>query len=218
MWNIPGLADAASRIAVAFQAAPQGTAGKVLAQLGPWTQRLFINASDKWLPRLMSPATCEVPHHHRGRPAGPCYQQAMPTCMICKRPCCLDHCLVDQFGDAVCYLCVMEMAHSKRAEAAANGVPGPGPFPWEQGPPNGNGKSTQEQANKAAVRAAYRTLGVAMSCTDDELRSALRLKLAKNHPDRVKGERAKAKAEERFKEINAAYEIIMKSRGKGARA
>lgn len=214
MFNIPGLADAASRLAMAFQAAPQGTVGKVLSQLGPWTQRLVMNASEKWLPRLMSPSPCDVPHHHRGRPTGPCHNQALPSCMICGRACCLDHCLMDQFADAVCYLCVMEMAQTKRATAAANGEAGPGPFPWEQGTPGGNGGSTQEQADRAALRAAYRTLGVRMDATDEELKVALRAKLGKSHPDRATGEKAKAKAEARFKEINAAFEVIMKDRAR----
>jgi len=51
----------------------------------------------------------------------------------------------------------------------------------------------------------YQTLGVSRSAHEDEIRKAYR-KLAKQyHPDRNRGNRA---AEEKFKEINEAYEVL----------
>src|SRR5689334_12616666 len=51
----------------------------------------------------------------------------------------------------------------------------------------------------------YETLGVAKTATDDEIRSAFRKLARKYHPDVAKDKKA---AEEKFKEINEAYEVL----------
>ncbi len=51
----------------------------------------------------------------------------------------------------------------------------------------------------------YETLGVPKSATDDEIRSAFRKLARKYHPDVAKDKKA---AEEKFKEINEAYEVL----------
>lgn len=51
----------------------------------------------------------------------------------------------------------------------------------------------------------YETLGVAKTATDDEIRSAFRKLARKYHPDVAK---EKATAEEKFKQINEAYEVL----------
>jgi len=51
----------------------------------------------------------------------------------------------------------------------------------------------------------YKTLGVGRSATPDELRKAFRGLARKYHPDVAKD---KTKAEEKFKEINEAYEVL----------
>jgi curved DNA-binding protein len=53
----------------------------------------------------------------------------------------------------------------------------------------------------------YETLGVARTATDAEIKAAFRKLARKHHPDMV-AEGAKAGAEERFKEINEAYEVL----------
>src|SRR6185503_13325355 len=54
----------------------------------------------------------------------------------------------------------------------------------------------------------YKTLGVGRTATEAELKSAYR-KLAKQfHPDKNPGDN---KAEEKFKEINEAYEVLSDS-------
>lgn len=53
----------------------------------------------------------------------------------------------------------------------------------------------------------YKTLGVDRKATNEEIKTAFRKGARKNHPDlRIKSE--KAAAEERFKEINEAYEVL----------
>lgn len=51
----------------------------------------------------------------------------------------------------------------------------------------------------------YRTLGVSKTATDDEIRKAFRSLARKYHPDVAKN---KKEAEEKFKEINEAYEVL----------
>src|SRR6266498_2678760 len=51
----------------------------------------------------------------------------------------------------------------------------------------------------------YETLGVPKTATEDEIRSAFRKLARKHHPDVAKDKQA---AEEKFKEINEAYEVL----------
>src|SRR5438034_11674541 len=51
----------------------------------------------------------------------------------------------------------------------------------------------------------YETLGVPKAATEDEIRSAFRKLARKYHPDVAKDKKA---AEEKFKEINVAYEVL----------
>jgi molecular chaperone DnaJ len=51
----------------------------------------------------------------------------------------------------------------------------------------------------------YGTLGVGEKATPDEIRSAFRKLAKKYHPDRNKGDKS---AEEKFKEVNSAYETL----------
>lgn len=53
----------------------------------------------------------------------------------------------------------------------------------------------------------YETLGVSKTATDAEVKKAYKRKAMKFHPDRNQGDKAK-EAEEQFKEINQAYEVL----------
>jgi DnaJ like chaperone protein len=65
------------------------------------------------------------------------------------------------------------------------------------------------------LEAAYKVLEISPNATDDEVRKAYRKLALKHHPDRVAtlGEDVKRAAEKKFKEINAAKDLIYKARG-----
>jgi DnaJ like chaperone protein len=62
---------------------------------------------------------------------------------------------------------------------------------------------------------AYKILEIEKSATDDEVKKAYRTMAKKYHPDRVntENEAIKKGAEEKFKEVQIAYETIQKERG-----
>ena len=62
---------------------------------------------------------------------------------------------------------------------------------------------------------AYAVLGISPSATDDEVKSAYRRMAMKNHPDKVAslGPEVQKAAEEKFRQIQDAYETIKRQRG-----
>lgn len=79
------------------------------------------------------------------------------------------------------------------------------------------GNGSREQAERSAPHAAstpprspHEILGVSQHATQDEIRQAYRHLAGKYHPDKVLhlGEEFRAMAENRFKEIQAAYQEL----------
>ena len=62
---------------------------------------------------------------------------------------------------------------------------------------------------------AYAVLGISPSATDDEVKAAYRRMAMKNHPDKVAtlGPEVQKAAEQKFKQVQEAYETIKRERG-----
>jgi molecular chaperone DnaJ len=60
----------------------------------------------------------------------------------------------------------------------------------------------------AAKRDYYNTLGIERHASDDDIKKAYRKLARQYHPDLQTGDQQKKSAEEKFKEINEAYEIL----------
>lgn len=78
------------------------------------------------------------------------------------------------------------------------------------------GATSQRASHEQQLADAYAALGVAAEASEAEIKRAYRKMISENHPDRVaaKGlpESMREIAEERAREINAAYDLIKKAR------
>jgi DnaJ like chaperone protein len=65
------------------------------------------------------------------------------------------------------------------------------------------------------LEAAYSALEITQEATDEEIKKAYRRMAVKYHPDKVAylGEELRIQANEKFQQLNAAYEKIKKARG-----
>ena len=66
-----------------------------------------------------------------------------------------------------------------------------------------------------AKRDFYDVLGVAKGASDDDIKKAYRKLAMKYHPDRNQGDKAK-EAEEQFKEVKEAYEMLSDAKKRAA--
>lgn len=80
---------------------------------------------------------------------------------------------------------------------------------------NANSGYSQGGGRTNTTTNAYATLGVKPDATNSEVKDAYRALVKKYHPDRyaTKSAEEQAQAEQKFKEVQAAYEQIKKSRG-----
>lgn len=81
----------------------------------------------------------------------------------------------------------------------------------------GAGSSTGTAPGPAALEDAYAALGVEASASEAEIKRAYRRLVSQNHPDKLAGkglpDSMRELAEERTRELNAAYDLIKEARG-----
>lgn len=82
---------------------------------------------------------------------------------------------------------------------------------------SGAGFDSAARTSRSRLDDAYAALGVPSSASDAEVKKVYRRLVSQNHPDKLAGkglpESMRAMAEERTREINAAYETIKTARG-----
>ncbi len=73
-------------------------------------------------------------------------------------------------------------------------------------------RSPAGDADAARVRAAYEALGVTRAASNDEIKTAYRRLMNRNHPDKIAGDNPAAnviaEAERRTREVRSAYELL----------
>lgn len=154
----------------------------------------------------------------RGLKEGDCDNIGVAMCAVCHRPCCLQHAHIDQYADAICYLCVSDamqlvpevQRQRARQEREAGGTPPPRGNRQAPPPPPGGAPPphTKPGPSPEAVAAALSALGLRRGAKWDAIKVAHRKLSAANHPDRAKGARAKAAAEARFVEVQKAFDLL----------
>ncbi|MGM9787808.1 MAG: DnaJ family molecular chaperone [Candidatus Cryptobacteroides sp.] len=84
-----------------------------------------------------------------------------------------------------------------------------------QGAYGGQSTYGERSYSETSLVLAYQTLGVAPDSTDGEVKSAYRRLAVQFHPDKfaTSSREVQLKAEEQFKKINEAYQLIKKKRG-----
>lgn len=81
-----------------------------------------------------------------------------------------------------------------------------------QGAKDGDKAAPPKKKKMAGVRPPHEVLGIDKNATEQEIRRAYQAKMRDYHPDKVAnaGDELRNLAEKRSKEINAAYEAMMK--------
>lgn len=204
-----GFLDTLGQMFSGIAGGPDGVHARIWGELKPWFMNLGPAASRKWIPRIANGERCEVPVK-RGRGLGECENIGIATCACCHKPCCLQHAYIDQHADAVCYVCVADALQSvppfqreRARHRQATGEAPPREPPPRDAPPPKNPKAAPND-----IAAALSTLGLRPGAKWDAVKQAHRRLSAANHPDKVKGARAKAAAEARFKEVQKAFEVL----------
>ena len=77
------------------------------------------------------------------------------------------------------------------------------------------GENPFTAGSSSALADAYRTLGISPEATDSEVKSACKRLAVRYHPDKYATESQDVQhaAEEKFKQVNEAYQRIRKQRG-----
>jgi hypothetical protein len=198
-----GFLDFFGQMASAIGAAPGPAHVRIWEELRPWLGNLSVRGATKWLPYLGMGLRCEVSALSEGRAIG-CDRSAIGACDVCGNACCLGHARIDQFGDAICFVCIT-------AAIKTNGRRPIPPNQRQHAPPIGKQGPTYEQ-----LALARKILKVKVGAEWSEIEGSYKSLLRKYHPDRQRTPEKKADAEAKFKAVRAAYDLLKSTQEKAA--
>lgn len=75
-------------------------------------------------------------------------------------------------------------------------------------------KQIVDQLDVGGEQNAYKVLGLSMTATQSEVKAKWRKMSLENHPDKIKDDSLRKAAEQRFMEIQQAYEVLSKTKNK----
>jgi hypothetical protein len=217
---MPGIGDFLGQMFSGLAGGQDGTHVKIWQELKPWFGTLAPAAARKWLPQIAAGALCEVPVVRRGVKEGDCERFGVAACDVCHRPTCLEHGRIDMHGDIICYICVADATQVvpplQRERARQQNEPPrqPGQHRYRARPephappPPGSAPPPRSKVDPRLVAAAMKKLGLKPGATWEDVKRAHRKRSAENHPDNKRGAKAKAEAEARFKEVQAAFDLL----------
>lgn len=117
-----------------------------------------------------------------------CGAVAAGQCAVCHRPVCPMHAMVSYQADLLCLACVGMLIRA----------------------------SSESESARQSIAAAWKILGLDPSCSSAELDARIKELRKKHHPDRARGERAKAAAEAAYKAAGTAYDTVKGARKAGS--
>jgi hypothetical protein len=134
-----------------------------------------------------------------------CGAPAISGCMACGTTVCLNHAFLSPQG-VLCFACADELIAAKNPSARRE---------RDRGRPFGFVDPEEGETDAEKRRRYLGVLGLGEKADDDQIRVAFRHLAKKYHPDRAP-EGRKAAAERKFKEIQAAYDWLLRERSRAA--
>ena len=163
------------------------SADPTLLEIQAWVSHLIERAPGRWRAVLVSGISCDI----QGR-QGACPRPAVGSCVICRKPTCLEHSFASAGADVACFRCVRTAAGAAGAGHATG-----------YDPPQASPAKTPPDPRKAHLK----TLGLGVSATNEDVHDAFKKIARRNHPDRLlrSTPARRAAAETRFKAASEAY-------------
>lgn len=167
--------------------------------LAPWLKAFALNAAPRVKSMIAHGLSCDA-HNEKDGVRYPCSHIAAVQCAACGRKTCMYHSFVTWKGDAICWHCashtVMQMNVGEQHPS------------WQ--PPRGHGvppRQPRDEQRSSDVDKALAILGLTRSATWEQVNEAFRSYVKRNHPDKVP-EQERAVAQEQFKQVNAAFNLL----------
>lgn len=192
-------------------------------ELITWMGSVQAHAIAKWTPVVAAELLCA-----RDNARGPCHQQAVAACLVCREAVCLKHACIAANADVACTRCMHDLVTKAIEEREAAGPPPPASRPssshrhgadaGSQAPPPRQGPPPLHPLEERRLRSIYlTTLQLAEGASEEDLRKAHRKLSGKWHPDKYETKKDKADALEQYKRIQVAFDWL-KNYGTRARA